>query len=341
MPTNLHVLKENSLNIPRGLYLDSMGNQLSDANANTLLAENAAMVTLIQNSSVKSISNALTSQTYMAVGDSKTIQGVAGGPTSFLVYSRGYWGRAINLAGVPLRLLSVAAVGGYTASEALNLFVSHLAKFGNPGLVFSYFGVNDFYKTTASQTSTDSYKATMLSFYKKCSEISAKIIRVSIPPKRSTAGAFYTASLIAKVKALNSWDEKICQSYGWGFVDPWRGDIHGQPTNVSGYAIAANYYDNLVHESNIGAYILGKAVAAEIVRITGVIGPTNTLANSYIDSVVTSKFTLTSITGNGTTATATLAGHPYSAGIIKCICSSGRNGHHAVVSADILSSIQA
>lgn len=48
MTINVHVLKSNSLNIPAGLYMDWMGNALSDANANTLISEGAAFVSTIR-----------------------------------------------------------------------------------------------------------------------------------------------------------------------------------------------------------------------------------------------------------------------------------------------------
>lgn len=48
MTINVHVLKSNSLGIPAGLYMDWMGNALSDANANTLISEGAAFVSTIR-----------------------------------------------------------------------------------------------------------------------------------------------------------------------------------------------------------------------------------------------------------------------------------------------------
>lgn len=48
MPINVHVMRSNNtLSIPRGLYLDWMNNALSDANANTLIAEGAAVISAI------------------------------------------------------------------------------------------------------------------------------------------------------------------------------------------------------------------------------------------------------------------------------------------------------
>lgn len=44
---NIHVLNENSLNIPRGLYTNWLRNTLSDATANALIAEGAAIITKI------------------------------------------------------------------------------------------------------------------------------------------------------------------------------------------------------------------------------------------------------------------------------------------------------
>lgn len=40
---NIHVVRDNSLGINRGIYADWMGNALSDGNANTLLAEGTAV----------------------------------------------------------------------------------------------------------------------------------------------------------------------------------------------------------------------------------------------------------------------------------------------------------
>lgn len=55
MPINVQVLKANTLNIPNGLYLDWMGNSLSDGNANTLISEGAARLSIITAPSVASI----------------------------------------------------------------------------------------------------------------------------------------------------------------------------------------------------------------------------------------------------------------------------------------------
>lgn len=48
MAINVHVIKSNTLNIPNGLYMDWMGNALSDANANTLIGEGAATLSVLQ-----------------------------------------------------------------------------------------------------------------------------------------------------------------------------------------------------------------------------------------------------------------------------------------------------
>ena len=45
---NIHVIRENSLNIPRGLYTDWLGNGLPSVTENALIAEGAAIVTNIQ-----------------------------------------------------------------------------------------------------------------------------------------------------------------------------------------------------------------------------------------------------------------------------------------------------
>lgn len=48
MAINVRVNKGNTLNIPVGLYLDWMGNALSDSNANTLIGEGAASLSQLQ-----------------------------------------------------------------------------------------------------------------------------------------------------------------------------------------------------------------------------------------------------------------------------------------------------
>jgi len=44
---NIQVIRENTLNIPRGLYTAWMGNELSDITSNALIAEGAALLTNI------------------------------------------------------------------------------------------------------------------------------------------------------------------------------------------------------------------------------------------------------------------------------------------------------
>jgi len=58
---NIHVLKVNSLLIPRGLYTDWMGNALSDVNANQLISEGAAILTSIS-SPYSGLSGALSNE---------------------------------------------------------------------------------------------------------------------------------------------------------------------------------------------------------------------------------------------------------------------------------------
>lgn len=299
------------------VYLPSL---VTDANGNTALAGPNGRINLIDR---------LQNDTYMVVGDSKSDQGVAGGASGFWVYARGYWGKAINLSGVPLKLKSVCATGGWKVSDMLTGYKSHIALYGNPGLVLFYGGVNDLYVTGSTATSIDTLKSQMLEIYGEFIKSGAKVIRIGIPPEGTSAGAFYTKTLINTVQRFNAWDEAYCRSQGWGFVDPWRGDIHGQPMDASGYAKAANYYDTLVHESHTGAYALAKAVATEIVKTTGITSPKNYLASSNVDAVVASKLTITSITGNGTTATATLAGHPFIVGDDLVIWSSSNTSENA------------
>lgn len=258
-------------------------------------------------------SHALRGLNYAVLGDSKTTQGVSAGATGWRSLFRGYWGQAVNLSGVPLNLVSVCATGGWKLADMLTAFDAQVAAY-SPDYILFYGGVNDIQQTVGSQTSVASIKATLAAIYNKCEAIGAKVIKIGIPPAASSVGAFYIKPLIARIQDLNRWDEDYCLKRGWKFVNPWLGTIHGQPTNSSGHAITANYYDAAIHESAIGAYILAKAVAAEIVALTGYDKPGNSLATTYVDSLTNTRSTVTSITGDGTTATATLAGHTYVVG---------------------------
>lgn len=50
---NIHVIKENSLGVNRGLYLDWMGNMLSDLVATTLLNEGAAILSALEDETIE------------------------------------------------------------------------------------------------------------------------------------------------------------------------------------------------------------------------------------------------------------------------------------------------
>jgi hypothetical protein len=70
---NIHVLKVNSLNVPRGLYADWMGNSLSDSNANTLISEGAAILTNIGSPYPGSVSAVAASRTLTQDDNGKTL----------------------------------------------------------------------------------------------------------------------------------------------------------------------------------------------------------------------------------------------------------------------------
>lgn len=264
---------------------------------------------------------------YTVIGDSKASQGLSTGTSGYRTLARGFWHHAAALSGLSLNLVSLNASGGWKLADMDTNFATYVTAY-SPGLVLFYGGVNDIYTTVGSQTSIESMQASILSIYEKCDAIGARVVRIGIPPAGSSVAAYYTKSLIAKVTKFNQWDRDYCLAHGHGFVDPWRGDIHGQPTNAAGNAISANYYDTNIHESHIGAYLLGKAVATELNRMISSDVVANGFPMTYVDSVTNSRQTLTSITGDGTTATANLASHNFVVGDEPTIWSSSNTAEN-------------
>lgn len=72
---NIQVVRDNSLGINRGIYADWMGNALSDANANTLLSEGAAVTVNYREPSINDALNA----TQQANSNIKGVAGVGNG----------------------------------------------------------------------------------------------------------------------------------------------------------------------------------------------------------------------------------------------------------------------
>ncbi|MFD1121838.1 hypothetical protein ACFQ2T_04935 [Methylophilus flavus] len=72
---NIHIVRENSLNLNRGIYADWMGNALSDGNANTLLVEGSAVLVNYKNAYL----NEALSAAQIANGNINGVAGVGDG----------------------------------------------------------------------------------------------------------------------------------------------------------------------------------------------------------------------------------------------------------------------
>lgn len=248
------------------------------------------------------------------IGDSKSAQGVSGGASGYRHLARSYWPMAVGMTGGALRVVAVSAVGGRKIADAVAAFDAEVKPY-SPGTLLIWIGVNDLYQLPAARTSTDKAWADLMELYAKAESIGAQVVRVGIPPSGTSQGAaVYTPSTIALVRAFNARDRAYCLSKGWEFVDPWDASFAGDPLSATAHAPAGTYYDSIIHDSHAGAFRAAKSVSAALNRLLINRPRIEPFAKSLADTITATRVTLTSIVGNGTMATATLAGHNFAAG---------------------------
>ncbi|KAF0844335.1 lysophospholipase L1-like esterase [Methylovorus glucosotrophus] len=302
---NIHVLKVNSLLIPRGLYTDWMGNALSDVNANQLISEGAAILTNIADpipplTGGSSLIAAKSSTS--ALGDSLIAYGLpqSGGVLSSGTYSNSeiawYNDLAMAYGLTGFDIVNCYAIGGRTLEEILAVQVPLAAADTNECAIVRG-GINNLNSTLSNNDAVQTIISVMEQIILGLA--SKKIIVIcSINP------IYQSGSTGAKVRAyliplINAGLQSMCKKYSnviWNdtysaMVDPSSAALDALPNllrsddgihftssgaQVSGYAM----FNNIAKKVNLTRY---KTKGANLVQdVWGTTGGTNTPGSGTI-----------------------------------------------------------
>lgn len=157
-----------------------------------------------------------------------------------------------------------------------------------------------------------------------------RVVAISVLPM-TAAHPLFSRGLMARIQQVNRWIRGYCAvTPGMVFAD---GCTAVTDPASSDSAPISGYYADTTHIGTLGAYYVGKAVADSV---RGLIAPLDEGPSSVGDSYLAAQRTITSLTGDGVTATATLAAHNLLAGdkiTIEGATPAGYNGSWVVAAA--------
>lgn len=265
-------------------------------------------------------------------GDSITTYNNATASNAYCNQSRGHMTWANILLG--RRRLDVVAnlgVGGDTTTQMLARIGDVLAVDAEWVVVLG--GINDIAGTF---TSAPTVTANLEAIYDQLRAGGRRVVALSVLPVTAAHPSF-SRKLISRIRAVNSWISTYCRTNaGMVYVDAMGAVV--DPAS-SDFVPRTGYYPDVTHPGTPAAYAIGKAIKE---AITNYIAPLDEGPSSVGDSYLAARTTLTSLTGDGTTATATLAAHGLLAGdpfTLEGATPTGYNGSWTVLTAPTTSTL--
>ena len=257
-------------------------------------------------------------------GDSITNFNNATTSNAYANQSRGYMTWANILLGRRrLEVVSNLGVGSDTTTQMLARISSVLAV--DAEIVIVLGGINDL---AGNLSPASTVIANLQSIYDQLRASGRTVVAVSVLPVQAAHPSFSRA-LMSRIRAVNMWIASYCRTRrGMVLVDGFGAVVD---TTSSDLVPRTNFYADATHLGTPGAYAVGKAISQSL---NAVLRPLDDGAYSIGDSYLAARQTLTSLTGDGTTATATLANHrlqPSDAITIEGATPAGYNGSWTIL----------
>ena len=232
-------------------------------------------------------------------GDSITAYNTATASNALANQARGYMTWANILLGERrLEVVSNLGVGGDTTAQMLARINSVLAVDAEYVVVLG--GSNEL---LGNYFTIDTVTSNLTAIYELLRAAGRKVIAVSTLPV-TAAHPNYTQQAATRVRAVGNWIADYCRSHaGMIYVDGMGAVLD---TTSSGLVPTTGYFADSTHPGVPGAYAIGKAIKTTVYNL---IPPLANGPSSVGDSYLAAQRTLTSLTGTGVTATATLAAH--------------------------------
>lgn len=217
-----------------------------------------------------------------------------------------------------LEIVSNAGVGGETTAQILARIDAVLAVDADWVIVLA--GINDLVNSTLPVTTVI---ANLQAIYTRLLAAGRYVVAVSTLPV-TAAHVNYTLQKNQRVRRVNEWIKGFCAvTPGMIFVDGC-GAV-SDPASSAGGPLTG-YYVDTTHPGTPGAYALGKVIRTALLPF---LPPIDDGPSSLGDTYLSQRQTITSLTGDGVTATATLNGHNYLVGdpiTVEGATPSGYNG---------------
>jgi lysophospholipase L1-like esterase len=260
------------------------------------------------------------------LGDSITQYNTAEVSNATANQSRGYMTWANVLLG--RRRLDVVAnlgVGGDTTDMILARVATAAATQASWAVVLG--GINDL---AGNLTAPGIVTTNLQAIYAALLASGKRVVAISILPM-TAAHPLFSRGLMARIQQVNRWIRSYCAvTPGMVFAD---GCTAVTDPASSDSAPVSGYYADTTHVGTLGAYFVGKTVADSV---RSLISPLDEGPSSVGDSYLAAQRTITSLTGDGVTATATLAAHNLLAGdkiTIEGATPAGYNGSWVLAAA--------
>lgn len=226
--------------------------------------QNAAL--LVASGQFEYIGKAACANGVVLLGDSITANNTQNTSSNKFTYDKGYFTWLNKLSGQRFNILNNAGVAGERTDQMVPRLSSTVGAY-NPGMVFVMAGTND---VVISSYST--IVANLQTIYEYVLGINARCLAITIPPNST-----YTTAQRALIQKVNRWIAGYCRTTaGMIFGDVYSALI--DPTSATAAPLASAMYDG-THPSNYGAYLMGKALNAQL---AGVLPPSSILPMSSV-----------------------------------------------------------
>lgn len=270
---------------------------------------------------------AVPANTAAVLGDSITENNTYTNANSVSHGQRGYltWANAL-LGTKRMELLNNAGVSGETTSQILARVRSDVIAY-SPSWCIVHAGINDL---AGSLLGLSVVTDNLRQIYTQLLNAGIRVVATSIMPVGSTH-TNWSQQLHARICAVNQWIAAYAaETPGMVFCDFYG--VVTNPTDASANPRSGYYWDTpAVHPSALGAYYLGKALRDVL---SPFLYPCPPLNASVVNDWAADVQTITTLTGTGTTLTATLAAHKLKVGDVVTISGAneaGFNGQREVL----------
>lgn len=240
--------------------------------------------------------------TVVVLGNSITANNTYSGATYEATGQRGYmtWAN-ILLGNKRLDVLNNAGVSGENSTQILARLSTDVLAYSPSWCVVE--GPTNDQPSFFTETATI---ANLTAIYTKLLNAGIRVVAMSIIPLGSDHPS-WSQQLVSRHRRINQWIADYCAvTPGMVFVDAWVAVV--DPTQTDADPVSGYYWDSApaIHPSAKGAYAMGAAIKA---ALDPLIPARNCLLSSDADDWASDQQTLTTLTGDGTTLTATLANH--------------------------------